>query len=155
MSFDTTNGTRGARQPGGMFLRWMNRAVMRRIRRGGTLMGGTKGLVLNTVGRKSGAERQTPLVWFPDPGGGWLIVASAAGAARNPAWYHNIAARPDEVTIDVEGRRIPVRARQLHGEDRERAWRSITGGSARFRKYQQQTDRELPIIRLTERSGDA
>lgn len=137
-----------------MILRWMNRVVMRRIGRGGKLMGGTEGLVLTTIGRKTGTERKTPLVWFPDPEGGWLIVASAAGAARNPAWYYNIAARPDEVTIEVGARRIPVRARQLHGEERERAWRGITGTSARFSKYQEQTDRELPIIRLTERSAD-
>jgi hypothetical protein len=28
----------------------------------------------------------------PGPDGSWLIVASANGAARNPAWYHNMAA---------------------------------------------------------------
>lgn len=154
MSFDTTNGTRGARQPGGMVLRWMNRVVMRRIGRGGKLMGGTDGLVLTTIGRKSGTERKTPLVWFSDPDGGWLVVASAAGAARNPAWYYNIAARPDEVTIEIGSRRIPLRARQLHGAERERAWSAIAGGSTRFKKYQEQTDRELPIIRLTERAAD-
>ena len=46
----------------------------------------------------------------------------------------------------------PVTASQLHGgEERETAWRAITSASARFTQYQQQTDRELPIVRLTER----
>jgi len=104
MAFDTTNGTRGARQPGGRVLRLLNRVMSRSIRRGGKLLGGTDGLVLTTVGRKSGQRRSTPLVWFPGPDGSWLIVASAAGAARNPAWYHNIAAHPDRVDIEIGGR---------------------------------------------------
>lgn len=116
-------------------------------------MGGTDGLVLTTTGRKSGERRSTPLVWFPGDGASWLIVASAAGAPRNPAWYYNIAAHPDRVQIEIGGRTIPVTAEQLHGEERQRAWRAIVSASARFTKYQQQTDRELPIIRLTERTA--
>lgn len=150
MSFTTKNGTHGARQPGGPLLRLMNSLITRRIRKGGPLMGGTEGLVLTTIGAKSGQPRSTPLVWFPGQDGTWLIVASAAGAARNPAWYYNVAAHPDRVQIEVGGRTISVNAEQLHGKERERAWRAITSASARFTKYQQQTDRELPIIRLTE-----
>jgi len=149
MSFTTKNGTRGARQPGGRLLRLMNGAIARRIRKGGKLMGGTDGLVLTTIGAKSGQRRSTPLVWFPGDDGSWLIVASAAGAPRNPAWYYNIAAHPDRVEIEIGGRTIPVTAAQLNGEQRETAWQAITSASARFTKYQQQTDRELPVIRLT------
>ncbi len=153
MGFDTKNGTRGARQPGGRFLRLMNVLIARRIRKGGKLMGGTDGLVLTTVGRKSGQERSTPLVWFPGDGRSWLIVASAAGAPRNPDWYYNIAAHPDRVRIEVEGRTVPVTATQLQGEQRAAAWQRIVQSSERFAKYQQQTDRELPVIRLAERSA--
>lgn len=151
MSFTTTNGSRGARQPGGRLLQVMNRVIARRIRKGGRLMGGADGLVLTTVGAKSGQPRSTPLVWFPDGQGNWLIVASAAGAPRNPAWYYNVAAHPERVQIEVGGRTVPVTAVQLHGAERQAAWRAITSASERFAKYQEQTDRELPIIRLTER----
>ena len=153
MSFTTKNGTRGARQPGGRFLKVMNGFIARRIRKGGKLMGGTDGLVLTAIGAKSGQPRSTPLVWFPGENGSWLIVASAAGAPRNPAWYYNIAAHPDRVQIEIAGRAIAVTAEQLHGAERETAWRAITSTSERFTRYQQQTDRELPIIRLTERMG--
>jgi deazaflavin-dependent oxidoreductase (nitroreductase family) len=91
--------------------------------------------------------------WFPGKDGSWLIVAPAAGAARNPAWYHNIAAHPDQVKIELHGHTIPVTADQLHGTEREEAWRQITAAAPRFAAYQRKTDRELPVIRLTPRSG--
>lgn len=145
--FDTRKGTRGARQPGGILLRTMNRLMMRRIRRGK----GSSTLVLTTIGAKSGLERPTPVNWFPDTGESRLIVASAAGAAGNPAWYHNLAAHPDRVTIELDGRTVPVRAEQLHGAEREEAWQRIAASSSRFAAYQGSTDRELPVIRLTPR----
>jgi deazaflavin-dependent oxidoreductase (nitroreductase family) len=150
MSFDTKTGTRGARQPGGPVLRWVNAFVARRIRRRGQF-NGFDALILRTVGRKSGVERATPVGWFPGPDGSWLIVASAAGAAANPAWYHNLAANPDKVRIDLKGETIPVHAEQLHGPDREEAWTRIAKASPRFADYQTKTDRELPVIRLTRR----
>lgn len=64
----------------------MNGGITRRFRKGAALPGGTDGLVLTTIGRKSGEARSTPLVWFPGADGSWLIVALAAGAPRNPAW---------------------------------------------------------------------
>jgi deazaflavin-dependent oxidoreductase (nitroreductase family) len=113
---------------------------------------GFDALVLTTVGRKTGAERRTPVGRFPGKDGSWLIVASAAGAPRHPAWYLNLAAHPDKVQIEMAGRKIAVIAEQLHGVEREEAWRQITAAAPRFAKYQQKTDRELPVIRLMPRS---
>jgi deazaflavin-dependent oxidoreductase (nitroreductase family) len=152
MSFDTRPGTRGSRQPVGRLFRWMNTMMARRIRRkgGGTFMG-MNALVLTTVGRKSGQQRTTPVAWFPGQDGSWLIVASAGGAAGNPAWYYNIAAHPDQVQLEVEGRTVPVVARQLHDAERDQAWKQITASTPRFAQYQLKTDRELPLIQLTPR----
>jgi len=108
---------------------------------------------LTTVGRKSGQQRTNPVGWFPGPDGSWLIVASAAGAAGNPAWYYNIAAHPDQVQIEVQGRTVPVIADQLHGPEREAAWQHIITAAPRFAQYQRKTDRELPIIHLAPRPG--
>jgi deazaflavin-dependent oxidoreductase (nitroreductase family) len=149
MSFDTKAGTRGRRKPG-KATAWLNKLFIGRIRKGGKVMG-MNALVLTTVGRKSGLERQTPVGWFPGEDDTWLVVASAAGAAGNPAWYHNLAAHPDQVTIEVGGDKIPVRAEQLHGPAREQAWQRITTAAPRFAQYQEATDRELPVIRLTRR----
>jgi deazaflavin-dependent oxidoreductase (nitroreductase family) len=153
MSFDVPVGTRGARQPrAGMMMRFVNNMAAGRIRRSGKMMG-FSALILTTVGAKSGAERSNPVGYFPGKDGGRLIVASAAGATRNPAWYHNIAAHPDQVRIEVGGRTIPVTAEQLHGPDRDAAWQQIVAAVPRFASYQQKTDRQLPVILLKERAG--
>ncbi len=153
MSFNTRAGTRGARLPSGPFFRWLNNVMSRRLRRKGGKMMGFNALILTTTGARSGARRTNPVGWFPGPDGSWLIVASANGAARNPAWYHNMAAHPDEVTVEMKGRTIAVTAEQLHGAERDKAWQQITTAAPRFAQYEQKTDRVLPVIRLVPRSG--
>ena len=154
MSFDTRPGTRGARQPGGAVALWFNKVAAGRIRKRGRMMG-FNALILTTIGRKSGVERTSPVGWFPGKDGSWLIVASAAGAPKNPAWYYNIASFPDKVQIEVDGRAVAVVAEQLHGADRVAAWEQIIAAAPRFAQYQQKTDRELPIIKLVPRSDSA
>jgi deazaflavin-dependent oxidoreductase (nitroreductase family) len=147
-SFTHPTGTRGAKQPGRAF-RWMNRLVMGRARRTGAKTMGMNLLVLTTVGRKSGQARATPLAWFPGADGGWLVVASAGGSAANPAWYLNLAAHPDQVTVEQGGRKVAVTARELHGAERDQAWQRITTEAAGFRRYEETTDRQMPVIQLT------
>jgi deazaflavin-dependent oxidoreductase (nitroreductase family) len=153
VSFDTHAGTRGARQPAGAVVRFVNKLAAGRIRRKGGKFMGFNALILTTVGRKSGAERTNPVGWFPGKDGSWLIVASAAGAASNPAWYYNIAAHPDKIQIEVAGRTVAVAAEQLHGPERDEAWGQIVATAPRFGQYQQKTDRELPVIRLVAQPG--
>jgi deazaflavin-dependent oxidoreductase (nitroreductase family) len=154
-TFDARPGTRGARQPGRRAMLWINSVVARRLRNGGKKTPGFNFdiLLLTTTGRKSGQEHTTPLGWAADGNGGWLIAASANGAAGNPAWYHNLAAAPDQARIEVGGTAVPVSAEQLHGAEREAAWQTLTASVPRFGKYPRQTDREIPVIRLTPRSG--
>ena len=148
MSFTTGNGTRGARQPGGKVMLWLNKQMIKRVRKSGRASG-FNALVLTTVGRKSGVERSTPVGWFPGSAGSLLIVASAAGAPKNPAWYYNLAAHPDKVRIETAGRTLAVTAEELHGPERDEAWQQITASAPRFAQYQTKTDREIPVIRLT------
>lgn len=152
MTFNTPSGSRGVSQPGiaKQFLKLFNKFSADRIRKTGKF-GELPSLVLTTVGSKSGQERKTPLAYFPADGGGWLIVASFAGAAKNPSWYYNLGAHPDQVSIEFSGRAESVVAEQLHGSERESGWHQITESSQRFAEYQEKTDRELPIIRLRTR----
>ena len=131
--------------------RKMNARMNRKIRRGrGTFMG-MDVLVLNTVGRRSGQPRETPVAWFADGEDAWLIVASGGGN-QNPDWYANLMAHPDRATIELPGRDgVPVAPHRLGGADRELAWRRITAAQPRYAKYQSKSDRQYPLIRLTPR----
>ena len=154
MSFMMPKGTRGVRMSGGVkvLIKWVNKLTSNRIGKSGRAFGTMPALVLTTIGRKTGELRRTPLAYIPDGEGSWLIIAAYAGAVNNPAWYHNIAAHPDRVSIELDGRTHDVTVEELHGPQRERAWRQIVAANDRFAGYQQKTDRQLPVIRLTSRN---
>jgi len=118
-------------------------------RRSGDKFMGMDLLYLTTVGAKSGEKRQSPVSRFPDSESSWLVVASAGGSARHPAWYHNIAAHPDQVWVEIGGEQHRVTAQQLEGDERAQAWRQITESQPRYAGYQQKTDRNIPVIRLS------
>jgi len=151
MSFQTTpGGTRGARGPGSNAVtRAMMRAMISWHRRSGDKFQGQDLLYLTTVGAKTGRKRQSAVARFPDGEDAWLVVASAAGSTHHPAWYHNIAAHPDQVWIEFGGRQLRVTPAQLDGDARARAWQRITKAVPRFVGYERQTDRALPVIRLS------
>ena len=150
MSLDTSAGTRGVRMPGASspIAKWMYRMAGRRHRRAGYKFQGMDVLFLTTTGRKSGEPHENPVSWFADGDDAWLIVAAFGGSAKNPAWYLNMAAHPDQVWIELPDRKLRVTPEQLAGERREEAWQRITSAQPRFAKYQTKTDRPLPVVRL-------
>ncbi|GAA3342336.1 nitroreductase family deazaflavin-dependent oxidoreductase [Amorphoplanes nipponensis] len=147
----------GRRAPGtpGAFSRWMQRTMNarmnRKVRRGrGTFMG-MDVLILTTVGRRSGQPRETPLAWFADGTGGWLVIGSGGGS-RHPDWYGNLMAHPGRASVELPARgAVPVTPHRLDGADRERAWQRIAAAAPRIAKYQSRSAREYPIVRLTPR----
>ena len=106
-------GTRGLRLP--RFLaRFGNGMMLRNFRRGGArTQGGIETLMLETEGAKTGQPRQSVLGFFPDSDDAWLVIASLAGAARNPAWLHNLAAQPNATVQFADGQRVGVRGEGL------------------------------------------
>ena len=98
------------------------------------------------VGARSGTERVTPLVYFPD-GDRMVIVASAAGAPKNPDWYHNIKASP-RVEVEVVADTVAVEAQELAGVERDEKWAEITAAAPGFAEYQTKTSRVIPVIAL-------
>lgn len=153
MSFDSRAGARGLPMEGSKFQAWLDRQMARRGVRKVFALFGFDVAVLTTIGHRSGVQRKAQVCWFPGEDGSWLIVAAAGGTRVNPAWYYNIAAHPDAVWIDIDGRVIPVRAEQLHGSERAAAWRQITAAAHRFAGFQDKTDRVFPILRQTTRLG--
>ncbi len=111
-------------------------------------------LRLTTIGAKSGERRRTVLAWFPDDdrADSWLVVAANAGSPRHPAWAHNLAKNPDKASVDVGEGEVPVEAQLLTGAQRESAWVHVVELASGFGRYEDQTDREIPIFRLVSRS---
>lgn len=127
-------------------------AAMRRVHRlTGSKMSGRPLMYLSTVGAQSGQRRTAVVMPFPDGDDAWLIVASRSGTAAHPSWFYNLAKHPDQVVIEVEGRKTAVTPRTLIGGERSTAWERIARERPNFAAYQAKTDRELPIIRLTAR----
>ena len=125
--------------------------ILRRTRGriGGTLDGAPL-LVLHSTGAKSGERRQSPTVYLPD-GDNLVIVASIGGNPKNPAWYHNLRAHPDDVEVDVRGKRRPVRARQASRDEAEQLWPRLLESYPPFRTYMTRTEREFPVMILEPR----
>jgi deazaflavin-dependent oxidoreductase (nitroreductase family) len=117
----------------------------------GSKMGGRPLLYLTTVGAKSGERRTAVVLPFPDGDDTWLIVASKGGAASHPSWFYNLAAHPDQVQVEVEGRKTAVTPQTLTGEERATAWQRITTERPNFAGYEAKTDRQIPVVRLTAR----
>ena len=145
------------RKPGtpGALSRWIQRTMNvrtnRKIRRGHGRFMGMDVLILSTVGRQSGAQRETPLAWFADGADARLIVASGGGS-QHPDWYVNLMANPDRASIELPGGdSLPVAPHRLDGSDREQAWQRIAAAQPRYAKYQSKSDRQYPVIRLTRR----
>jgi deazaflavin-dependent oxidoreductase (nitroreductase family) len=106
-------------------------------------------VLLTTRGAKTGETRTTPLGGFPDGENAWLVAASLGGAARHPAWFLNMAKHPDEIWLEVGPERFKVRGESLEGPERDQALARIAAIAPRYGKYQEKTDREIPIVRLT------
>jgi deazaflavin-dependent oxidoreductase (nitroreductase family) len=106
-------------------------------------------LLLTTCGARTGARRRTLLGWLPDGQDAWLVYATAGGVARHPGWYFNLARNPDRVWIDVGKRHVQVRPESLKGAERDAAYRRVVEISPRYGTYEQKTDRQIPVVRLT------
>jgi deazaflavin-dependent oxidoreductase (nitroreductase family) len=105
-------------------------------------------LLLHTRGARSGEPRTTPLLYTPC-GDTFVVVASKAGAEHHPAWYHNLRAHPEDVTVEVAGARMPVRARVADGPERARLWERVNDNYNGYDVYQARAaGRTIPVIVL-------
>jgi deazaflavin-dependent oxidoreductase (nitroreductase family) len=109
-------------------------------------------LVLHTVGRRSGQPRQTPLSYTKD-GDSYVVIASDGGSPRHPDWYLNLADL-DTAEVEVGGRRRPVRAETVDGDDRDRLWRQAVQSFPGYAAYQARTGRQIPVVRLSPIGSD-
>jgi deazaflavin-dependent oxidoreductase (nitroreductase family) len=104
----------------------------------------TTTLLLKLVGRKSGVTRITPLI-YGDIGGEVVVVASKGGADHHPAWYHNIKSSK-EVDFQIATQAYRGKWREPQGAERAKVWDFMVGVFPPYRKYQESTDRQIPLV---------
>lgn len=113
---------------------------------------GVRTAVLETRGAKSGRVRRNAVIYFHD-GERVTIIPSNAGAARNPAWFHNLVAHRD-VTLGA----IPMRATVVRDEpELRRLWEladRVFPPFEKFRRNAAAANRTIPIVQLAPRQCD-
>ncbi|MCE7081957.1 nitroreductase/quinone reductase family protein [Streptomyces sp. ST2-7A] len=112
---------------------------------GGPFEGGDL-LLMTTTGARSGREHTVPL-GYVRYGKKLLVVASAAGAPRHPAWYHNLLAHP-MVRVEVGTESFGAIAVPAEGGERDRLFEEVLRVAPGYAEYRDHTTRVLPVVAL-------
>ncbi len=124
-------------------------------RSGGKTMGTMRGmplLLLTTMGRKTGQQRVTPVMYIRD-GDNYVITASYAGQDKHPSWFVNLKANP-QATIQVGKIANSVMAHQANPEEKKRLWAQLVEQAPFFEDYQKKTTRDIPMMILKPADGE-
>jgi deazaflavin-dependent oxidoreductase (nitroreductase family) len=108
-------------------------------------------LLLTTVGAKSGRRRTSPMMYLGDEHDPdrVYVFASAAGDDENPAWFHNVVARPADLEVELGDRQYPVTAEVVPEPRRSEIYALQAGLYPGFLEYQEKTSRVIPVLALT------
>jgi len=127
-------------------MRAMNRQIIEEFRatRGqlSGRMAGRQLLLLTTTGARTG-EPRTAVVGYRKAGDIFVVIASANGAATDPAWYVNLLANPT-ATVEVGPEKLNVRARTLKGRERDKLAKLVEY----LEPQQKLTSRKIPVVAL-------
>jgi deazaflavin-dependent oxidoreductase (nitroreductase family) len=131
-----------------MDIKEINRRVVEQFRAGGEIEGMHRErlILLTTVGAKTGQRRTTPMM-FDHDGDRVLVMASNAGAAKAPDWFHNVVADP-HVTVEIGDEEYEAVAVVTEGAERERLWSMITDHYPFFIDHQAKAGRVIPVVAL-------
>jgi deazaflavin-dependent oxidoreductase (nitroreductase family) len=123
-----------------------NRQLIDEFRAAGGKLEDRPMLLLTTTGARSGKLHTAPMMYVPD-GDRLLVIASNAGAAAHPDWYHNLVANP-RVTVEVNGESYVATAHPLPGEERDRKFAEIAESHPFFNDHLAGVSRTIPVVAL-------
>ena len=112
-------------------------------------------LLLHTTGAKSGKQRVSPMMYFAEPEG-LFVVASKAGAPEHPGWFHNLVAEPTvavEQATDDGVAAFTATAETVDPQLRDELYARFVRRAPGFGSYQDKTDRIIPVVKLTPTEG--
>lgn len=105
-------------------------------------------VLLCCTGAKSGQQREIPLLATPLEGQ-FILIASATGQEKNPAWYYNLKSYPNcSLLVPGQGE-IACVAHEAEGEERTRSWAAGNVQYSGYTDYQGKTKRRIPVMVLT------
>ncbi len=104
-------------------------------------------LAMTAIGRQSGQPRSVQLAYH-EHDGDYLVVASAMGQQRHPAWRYNIEANP-HVEVQIRSERFSARAEVLTGAEKREVWDDVRSAIPQMNVYEKRTDRDIRVFRLT------
>jgi deazaflavin-dependent oxidoreductase (nitroreductase family) len=108
-------------------------------------------LVLHSVGRRSGKDREAILGYIED-GPNLVTMAMNGWADPEPAWWLNLQAQPDATVVLTGGEMRSVHARAAEGEERERLIaRFAQTESSDLGAYMRRRSRETAMVVLEPR----
>jgi deazaflavin-dependent oxidoreductase (nitroreductase family) len=113
----------------------------------GYIWNGVPTLLLTVIGRRSGRELTSALIFGRD-GDDYLVVASMGGAPNHPQWYLNLQANP-QAKIQVRSEVLDVVARTASAGEKPRLWKIVTGVWPNYDTYQSRTSRDIPLVVLS------
>jgi deazaflavin-dependent oxidoreductase (nitroreductase family) len=107
-------------------------------------------LLLTTIGARSGERRVNPLMYLADDHAPdrVYVFASAAGADKNPDWFHNLLAHPNDLTVEIGKETVPADAQIVPDPEREQIFTAQAGLYPGFAGYQEKTSRPIPVVEL-------
>lgn len=148
MATDAPPHSRSGTPPPRWVLKTMTRAhVFLHRLSGGRLfntLAGDEVCFVTMTGAKSGRTLTIPLMYVPYQEG-VLLVASQAGAPKNPVWYRNLVDHPD-IQVNHRGRRMRLRARLATSDEKPDLWAICDRHYAPFAEYRKRTTRDIPIF---------
>jgi deazaflavin-dependent oxidoreductase (nitroreductase family) len=103
-------------------------------------------MVLETVGRRTGQRRFTPVMRV-EAEDGFLVIPANGGSDRIPAWWLNLEAAGEGWLI-FRGARTRVTPRVAEGAERIQLWDRFVSAYPLGANYPQFTSRRLPIVVL-------
>ncbi|MEZ4674749.1 MAG: nitroreductase family deazaflavin-dependent oxidoreductase [Caldilineaceae bacterium] len=104
-------------------------------------------ILLYCTGAKSGQPREIPLLATPLEKQ-FILIASAIGQAKNPAWYYNLKAHPNCALLVPNLGKIACVAHEAEGDERAHAWRMANAQFSGYTTYQTKTKRRIPVMIL-------